>query len=396
MSGACNCAAAASPQCFPPRLSPSLSLTPTRITANTTSKLSSLNYTNYVSHTPFSSSSSLSLSTNFPLGRRKLLTAATAASTTNSNPVGSNSSKDSKKKQQEEITEEEQVQEEEEEELPWIQEKALDLVEFTGSVSQAIPGPRVGHTSFPWILALPLAYVGVSFVLAFVKTVQKFNSPKAIRRKLGIDDGDASRRGAGHGDEEMFAVEWGLKVNKNALLCKSMDELFEKGNGVQQSALMELVQKTGFNMEEILRKYIRYALNEKPFNPEFVANLIQLRKASLVDDSQVAEIVNEISRRIVKDKGPVVMDMSGYSERGFKRKLAVQALFGKIYYLSELPEFCSRDSSLIVKEIFGVADEDAEKLRIHAVSEAGDMESLEKMVDGSDSEESVDGSKAAP
>ncbi|KAK2995792.1 hypothetical protein RJ640_013518 [Escallonia rubra] len=354
----------------------------------------------------------------------------TAASTTNSNPIGSNSSKDSKKKRQEEITEEERVQEEEEEEeLPWIQEKALDLVEFTGSVSQAIPGPRVGHTSFPWILALPLAYVGVSFVLAFVKTVRKFNSPKAIRRKLsdedlaaamattissshdlnvdGVDDGDAPRRGAGHGGEEMVAVEWGLKVNKNALLCKSIDELFEKGNGVQQSALKELVQElyasvwgstywTGFNMEEILRKYIRYALNEKPFNPEFVANLIQLRKASLLDDSQLAEIVNEISRRIVKDKGPVVMDMSGYSERGFKRKLAVQALFGKIYYLSELPEFCSRDSSLIVKEIFGVADEDAEKLRIHAVSEAGDMESLEKMVDGSDSEESVDGSKAAP
>lgn len=30
------------------------------------------------------------------------------------------------------------------------------------------------------------------------------------------------------------------------------------------------------------------------------------------------------------------MDMSGYSARGFKRKLAVQALFGKVYYLSEV------------------------------------------------------------
>lgn len=30
------------------------------------------------------------------------------------------------------------------------------------------------------------------------------------------------------------------------------------------------------------------------------------------------------------------MDMSGYSEKGFKRKLAVQALFGKIYYLAEV------------------------------------------------------------
>ncbi|XP_031269873.1 uncharacterized protein LOC116128304 [Pistacia vera] len=248
-----------------------------------------------------------------------------------------------------------------EEELPWIQEKALDLVEFTGSVTQAIPGPRVGQSKLPWILAVPLAYVGVSFVIAFIKTVKKFNSPKYKRKKL---------------------------VNRNAVLCKSIDELLQNGgNALEPSALKDLMQKTGFSMEDILRKYIRYALNEKPFNPELVASLIQLRKASVLDDSQVAEILNEISRRIVREKGPVVMDMSGYSEKGFKRKLAVQTLFGKVFYLSELPEFCSRDSSLIVKEIFGVTDEDAEKLRFHTLSEAGDMDSLEKMVNDSDSED---------
>lgn len=30
------------------------------------------------------------------------------------------------------------------------------------------------------------------------------------------------------------------------------------------------------------------------------------------------------------------MDISGFSEKGFKRKLAVQVLFGKILYLSEV------------------------------------------------------------
>lgn len=266
----------------------------------------------------------------------------------------------------------EEVEVEVEEELPWIQEKALDLVEFTGSVTQAIPGPRVGQSKLPWILAVPLAYVGVSFVIAFVKTVKKFNSPKFKRKKL---------------------------VNKNAMVCKTIDELFQKGgDAVNPPALKGLVQKTGFSMEDVLRKYIRYALNEKPFNPDLVVNLIQLRKASMLDDSQVAEILNEISRRIVREKGPVVMNMSGYSEKGFKRKLAVQALFGKVFYLSELPEFCSRDSSLIVKEIFGVTDEDADKLRQHTLSEAGDMDSLEKMVNDSDSEENSNenSSDAAP
>lgn len=71
-----------------------------------------------------------------------------------------------------------------EEDLPWIQEKALDLVEFTGSVTQAIPGPRVGSSSLPWMLAVPLAYVGISFVIAFVKTVRKFSSPREKRRRL--------------------------------------------------------------------------------------------------------------------------------------------------------------------------------------------------------------------
>ncbi|KAJ6433193.1 hypothetical protein OIU84_020249 [Salix udensis] len=297
--------------------------------------------------------------------------------------------------------EEEEETIEVEEELPWIQEKALDLVEFTGSVTQAIPGPRVGQSSLPWILALPLAYAGITFVIAFVKTVKKFGSPRYKRKKL---------------------------VNKNAMLCKSIDGLFQKGGGEvgvdassqQHVALEGMEKRTGFTMVDIVRKYIRYALNEKPFNPELVASLIQFRKASMLDDSQVAEILNDISRRIVREKGPVVMNMSGYSEKGFKRKLAVQTLFGKVFYLSELPqdirllvalglpalvspfqppnkrdesvelnssgclksfvlpEFCSRDSSLIVKEIFGVADEDADKLRLHTLSEADSEDSDEK------------------
>ncbi|XVF67067.1 hypothetical protein PTKIN_Ptkin10aG0090900 [Pterospermum kingtungense] len=231
-----------------------------------------------------------------------------AAAKSGGNTVPSKDPKGNKKEVVRKDTKEEEI--EVEEELPWIQEKALDLVEFTGSVTQAIPGPRVGTSSLPWILAVPLAYAGITFVIAFVKTVKKFTSPRHERKKL---------------------------VNKNAMLCKSIDELFQRGSdGVDQSALKGLVQKTGFSIEEILRKYIRYSLNEKPWTADLVAGLIQLRKASMLNDSQVAEILNEISRRIVREKGPVVMDMSGFTEKGFKRKLAVQGLFGKVLYLSEV------------------------------------------------------------
>ncbi|XP_020599896.1 uncharacterized protein LOC110039239 [Phalaenopsis equestris] len=269
-------------------------------------------------------------------------------------------SKKSKDSVQSTIEEEEEV----EEELPWFQEKALDLVEFTGTVTQALPGPRVGQSTLPWILAVPLAYFGLSFVVAFFKTVKKFTSPRAKRKKL---------------------------VNKNAFLLKSIDELFEKGREqVNHSALKGLMQKTGFKMDDILRKYIRYVLNEKHFNADTVASLIHLRKASMLEDLQVAEVLNETSRRIVKEKGPVVMDISGFTEKGFKRKLAVQALFGKVFYLSEIPEFCSRDNSLVIKEIFGVTDEDADTLRLHTLSESGDVETLEKLVDDADSDEPDD------
>ncbi|KAM7269974.1 hypothetical protein ACFE04_029188 [Oxalis oulophora] len=277
-------------------------------------------------------------------------TTRVSASTTSKN----NKNPSNPKTQQVIVDEEEiEVEVEVEEDLPWIQEKALDLVEFTGSVSQAIPGPRVGQSSLPWIVTLPIAYVGVSFVIAFVKTVRKFTSPKAKRRRL---------------------------VSKNAVLIKYIDELLGKGQDGLQSALRKLVDKTGFSMVDILRKYIRFALNEKPFKPELVLSLIHLRKATMLDDSQVGEVLNDVSRRIVKEKGPVVMNMSGFTQKGLKRKVAVQALFGKVFYLAQLREFCSKDSSLIVKEIFGVTDEDAEKIRLHTLSDAGDMDSLEKMV----------------
>ncbi|EEF49649.1 conserved hypothetical protein [Ricinus communis] len=131
--------------------------------------------------------------------------------------VKSNSSSGEKSSDKEKKIVEEEEEEEVEEELGWIQEKALDLVEFTGSVTQAIPGPRVGQSSLPWILALPLGYLGITFVIAFVKTVKKYSSPRDKRKRL---------------------------VNKNAMLCKSIDELFHQGgDALHHSALKELEKK---------------------------------------------------------------------------------------------------------------------------------------------------------
>lgn len=163
-SSYCYCAS----QCLRPSLSPSIKSTTTRKISSFTNNSSLFNNLRRTHKPLFSVSSSVVNSSG-----RRLIFAAASARNTNSNP-----------KKEAENKKEEELYEEEEEELPWIQEKALDLVEFTGSVTQAIPGPRVGQSSFPWMLAVPLAYVGITFVFAFVKTIRKFNSPRELRRKL--------------------------------------------------------------------------------------------------------------------------------------------------------------------------------------------------------------------
>lgn len=68
-------------------------------------------------------------------------------------------------------------------------------------------------------------------------------------------------------------------------------------------------------MDDVVRKYIRYTLNEKPFNPDVVVDLIHLRKASMLEDAEVAEIMNEISSRIVREKGITIAAYSSTNTR---------------------------------------------------------------------------------
>jgi hypothetical protein len=58
-----------------------------------------------------------------------------------------------------------------------------------------------------------------------------------------------------------------------------------------------------FSAHEILRKYIRYALNEKPFDPEMVSNLLLLRRSSGLSDKEIVGVLNDISTMVVKARG---------------------------------------------------------------------------------------------
>ncbi|PHU25092.1 hypothetical protein BC332_03424 [Capsicum chinense] len=219
---------------------------------------------------------------SFPLSTRYRSNTATSKVTFSpfSTRAAKSDSSDKRKEEKQQVLEEEE--EEVEEELPWIQEKALDLVEFTGSVTQAIPGPRVGRSSFPWILAVPLTYFGFTFVIAFVKTVRNVDDRNEM---LGYSDAhiflamllglskivapplsdspkcttfcfielvEYSTANLKFLISSLPAVQisvcalisWFKNVNKNAELCKTIDEFFEKGkDNVEPATLKELAQK---------------------------------------------------------------------------------------------------------------------------------------------------------
>ena len=54
---------------------------------------------------------------------------------------------------------------------------------------------------------------------------------------------------------------------------------------------------------DVLRKYVRYMLNEKPFTPDLVADLLHLRQVSGLEGYEVADVLNDVARRTVKAKG---------------------------------------------------------------------------------------------
>lgn len=74
-------------------------------------------------------------------------------------------------------------EEEEEVEISWIQEKVEDVVLVTSQAMERVPGPRVGDGQLPWLVAVPLGYLGITFVIAVVRSWRKFNSSKERRKR---------------------------------------------------------------------------------------------------------------------------------------------------------------------------------------------------------------------
>ncbi|GAQ84705.1 hypothetical protein KFL_002010210 [Klebsormidium nitens] len=302
----------------------------------------------------------------------------------------------------EDVMDEEEEEEGEEVELSWAQEKYMDLKQSVGVVVDRVPGPRVASSNVPWLIAVPLSYLAITLLISVAKVIKKNNTPRAHRKR---------------------------QVNRNFELVELISKYLEEDKSqLDPKGFRALQSNFKFSPHEILRKYIRYALNEKPFDPEMVSNLLLLRKSSGLSDKDMIGVLNDIASKVVRAKGPVMMDTRGMTEKGIKKKAAVQAIFTKLLYLSELDEFLSpearkvpermppprtaappppaKDEPLVfrpemlkqqatgptqaeidaeqnqylrVKEIFGLTDEDADRIRIDTLSES-DVVRLEALL----------------
>ena len=83
----------------------------------------------------------------------------------------------------EEVVEVAGDEEEEQEGESWVSERVHDVQEATQAMIEAVPGPRVGSSGMPWLVALPLGYMVLTFMVAVVRTVRKRNTPQAKRRR---------------------------------------------------------------------------------------------------------------------------------------------------------------------------------------------------------------------
>ena len=72
---------------------------------------------------------------------------------------------------------------EDEVEESWLDERIDSAVELTATFVRAVPGPRVSTSNVPWLLAVPLAYLGLTFVWSVFSFVRKKNTPQARRRR---------------------------------------------------------------------------------------------------------------------------------------------------------------------------------------------------------------------
>jgi hypothetical protein len=196
-------------------------------------------------------------------------------------------------------------------------------------------------------------FLGITFAIAIVKTAAKGFTKEGKRTKT---------------------------VNKNKLVIDELSKFLpDNREGLKGSAIAGVRLRTGFTPTEIFRKYLWFMLRERKFDPECIADLVELRGALNLTNEEVASALKERAERVYKQYGTVMLDTSGLSQAGIERKATSRALFSKMMYLVECEDLLGvdfdRKQAVDLREIFGCTEEDCSRLRIASLYEV-DLENL--------------------
>jgi hypothetical protein len=197
-------------------------------------------------------------------------------------------------------------------------------------------------------------FLGITFVIALVKTAAKTFSVKGRRSRT---------------------------VNNNKMVVDALAEYLPSNrSGLTASVLGSLKFRAGFNSVEVFRKFLWYLLRERSFDQEAIDDLIALKQAAGLDDAAVAEAVKERAQRIYEKFGNVMLETEGMTKAGVERKATARSLFSKLQYLTVVEELMSSEAAgtVDIRGIFGATEEDAAKLRIVSLYNVD----LDKLVSG--------------
>lgn len=230
--------------------------------------------------------------------------------------------------------------------------------EYYQSVSPD-PTPGLGSRISGTAAIGGIVLLGVTFLIAVVRTVAKARNPKLQRQR---------------------------NMNKNKMVVTTLDEYLPANRQqLTKKVARGLCSQTGFKPVEIFRKYLWYLLRERKFDQEAADDVVYLKSVLNLSDDETAEALKERAKRIYEKYGSVMLNTQGMTSAGVERKATARALFSKLLYLAEyeqlIPPFSAAAEKASMREAFGATEDDVNRLRIVSLQDI-DLDKLEGQFDG--------------
>ena len=202
-------------------------------------------------------------------------------------------------------------------------------------------------------VGIPVAVLSVTFVWSVIKVVRQKLSPRTRRKRL---------------------------VARNLGVIERLNKYLPTRRGELTAQIVRAVRsQSGFSAEEVFRKYLRYVLDQRPFDADAVADIMALRDAAGLTPETTARALEDLSRRMYQSHGALMLKTDGMGASGTQRKVTGRNYFRKLLYLVELEELIPRagggsgadgEASLFgreqLRDMFGATDVDVDEVRMSA------------------------------